>query len=45
MELKEIQFIKFPKLSWSNRKIEEFDQNKMSALKKVIIAGDCEFDG
>ena len=40
-----IKKIKFPRLSWANRKFEEIDQNKSSVLKKVIIAGECINEG
>ena len=38
----EIQFIhkiKFPRLQWSNRKIEEYDLTKINILKKAIVTG------
>ncbi len=45
LELNQIYKIKFPRLSWSNRKIEEFDLTKGTALKKTIVAGDCCHEG
>lgn len=45
LEVVSINRIKFPRLSWSNRKIEEYDLNKGSVLKKAIVAGDCLHDG
>jgi len=43
LSLKQILGVKFPRLSWSDRKIEEFDVNKRAVLKKVIVAGSCLF--
>lgn len=39
-----INRIKFPRLNWSNRKLEELELSKGNILKKVIIAGDCLHD-
>lgn len=41
LNLVEIKRIKFPKLTWSNRKFEDFEINRSTALKKCIVVGDC----
>ncbi len=39
--MKKIGRVKFPRLSWSDRKVEEFDMTKATVLKKTIVVGDC----
>ena len=41
LTLKCISKVKFPRLSWSNRKVEEFDLTKATVLRKTIVAGEC----
>ncbi|CDW85950.1 UNKNOWN [Stylonychia lemnae] len=42
LELVNIQRAMFPKLRWSDRKIEEFERaNKSQLLKKMVIVGQC----
>jgi len=33
--------VKFPRLSWSDRKVSEFEITRQSALQKVVVAGHC----
>eukprot|EP00347_Sterkiella_histriomuscorum_P017818 403347867 len=44
LNLLTIKRIKFPRLQWSDRKIEEYDLTKATVLKKAIIVGDCMHD-
>lgn len=42
MQLIGIQKVMFPRMRWSDRKIEELERmNKLSLLKKFLIIGDC----
>ncbi|CDW75572.1 UNKNOWN [Stylonychia lemnae] len=43
--LQSIKMVKFPRLQWSDRKIEEYDLSKSTVLKKAIVAGECLYDG
>lgn len=45
LELVSIKRIKFTKLQWSGREIEEYELTKNSVLKKAIVAGECLHDG
>ena len=43
LRLARIKKILFPRMRWSDRKIEEFErQNRLQLLKKFLIIGDCK---
>ncbi len=45
LDLTQLDFVKFPKLQWSDRKLDEVDMtNRSTVLKKVIVIGKCDFE-
>ena len=44
IEFDSLSKVKFLRLSWSNRKIEEFELTKSTVLQKCIVSGNCIVD-
>eukprot|EP00347_Sterkiella_histriomuscorum_P010860 403374647 len=43
LQILSIDHVMFPKMRWSDRKIEEFERiNKQQLLKKILIVGTCQ---
>lgn len=43
LALQNIKSVKFLRLQWSGRRIDDLEQTKVSVLKKVVIVGECIF--
>jgi hypothetical protein len=43
LKLHSISYAIFPRMRWSDRKLEEFERmNKLTLLKKFIVVGECK---
>ena len=45
LKLLGITKVQFPRMKWSDRKIEEFEKDNKFLLKKFLVIGSCEYEG